>query len=306
MSNISNNNVVVGSTANASEANSKFSDTATATSSIDENNVSYEGIDSAQLKNNYLVVRRGYVDNGVTDATAGIAYSALKNGSAGSGIKPVGHVDTTANSTGLLFDFGTVPLTLKDGDILRLWHSCHLYKHEYGDYIATGGGAYTSGTVKDVMTTFPMWAITPTFSKTGSSSTGFEPFPGWSTQWTRSTSSGGNPIQVQQPGMSGSSYNSRSYGLAVYPLHGVKISSSEMRTRYTGGSTLNYLHKGSDLTVYAMRIFTVGPVIYQRYSSGGVDFLSMTETSTATGANFANVYFSIGHFGFMQMRGGDV
>jgi len=55
-----------------------------------------------------------------------------------------------------------------------------------------------------------------------------------------------------------------------------------------------------------MRIFTVGPVIYQRYSSGGVDFLSMTETSTATGANFANVYFSIGHFGFMQMRGGDV
>ena len=304
MSKISNSNVLVGGSVSASQINNKFSDVATATATIDANNVSYEGIDSTQLKQSYLIVRRGYADNEVTNATSGIAYSMLKNGSVGSGAQAVSHVGSTSGSTGLLLDFSSDPLRLKAGDLLRVWHACHLFKHEWGDYIATGRGAYSSGTVKHVMTTFPMWATSSVFSKSGTATTGFEPFPGWSNQWTRSTMSGGDPIEVQQPGMSGSSYNSRSYGLALYPLHGVKISSSEMRTRYTGGSALNYVHQGSDLLVYGIRVFTVGPLRYERYSSSGADYLSLTEATTAHAANFNNAYFSTGHVGFMQMRGG--
>ena len=304
MSMISNTNVLTGTTVSSSSVNNKFSDVAAATGDIDASNVRYEGIDSAQLKNNYLVVRSGYVHNEVPSSATDTPYSALKDGSLNSGVQAVSHVGSTANSTGLLLDFSSVPLTLQDGDLLRVWHSCHLYKHEYGEYITTGGGAYNN--VDYVFTTFPMLSTVSTFSKSGTSSSGFEPFPGWSDQWNRSTMSGGDPIQIQQPGMSGSAYNSRSYGLALYPLHGTKISSSEMRTRYTGGSTLNYLHKGSSLTVYAIRIFTVGPVFYERYSSAGVDFLSFTEASTAHGAAFSNAHFSYGHVGFMQMRGGDI
>ena len=306
MSKVSNSNVIVGSPVSASSINSKFSDVVTATSSIDENNLSYGAVDSVQLKDNYIVVKRGFVDNDSAGSTT--PYSALKDGSHGSGVQAVSHVGSTANSTGLLLDFSSSPMVLKDGDLLRVWHSLSLYKHEWGDYInpsAGAGGAYTSGSVHYVTTTFPMWATSSTFTASGTG-TGFEPFPGWSTQWTRSTMSGGDPIQVQQPGMSGSSYNSRSYGLALYNLHGVRMSGSELRVRHSGGSTLNYVHQGSDLTIYAIRVFTVGPVHYQRYSSSGVDFLSMTEAATAIGANFRNFYFGRGQIGFMQMRGGSV
>ena len=311
MSKISNSNVLTGDTASSSATNTKFSDVATATSSIDANNVRYEGVDNIQLKDNYLVVRRGYVDNEVTDATAGVAYSALNNGAVDSGLQAVGHVGSTKYSTGMLLDFSSDPLVLKDGDLLRIWHSCHLFNHEYGQMLSIGTGAYTGGLDKHVFTTFPMWSIGPTFSKTASASapsgTGFEPFPGWNTEWT-STMSGSpsSPIQIQQPGMSGSSYNSLTYGLALYPLHGVSISSSEMRVRYTGGSTLNYLHQGSNLTVYGIRIFTLGPVYYDRYTSGSTTYLAFKEASTAIASAFNNVYFSMGHIGFMQMRGGSV
>ena len=55
MSKISNSNVLIGDRADSAATNAKFSDVATATSSIDADNVRYEGIDNTQLKNNYLV-----------------------------------------------------------------------------------------------------------------------------------------------------------------------------------------------------------------------------------------------------------
>ena len=304
MSKISNSNVLTGNPASSSATNTKFSDVTTATGDIDEQNVAYQGVDSGQLKDNYIVVKRGFVSNDTEGSTT--PYSALKDGSYGSGVQAVGHVGSTANSTGLLLDFSSEPMVLKDGDLLRVWHSLSLFKHEWGDYISVAGGAYASGGAHYVTTTFPMWSTNSSFSKTGPTAVGFEPFPGWSTQWTRTTMSGGDPIEVQQPGMSGSSYNSRSYGLALYNLHGVRMSSSELRVRHTGGSTLNYVHQGTDLTVYAIRVFTVGPVHYQRYSSSGADFLSMTEATTAHAAYFNNFYFGRGQIGFMQMRGGKV
>ena len=178
MSKISNSNVLTGDAASASATNTKFSDVATATSSIDANNVRYEGVDNIQLKDNYLVVRRGYVDNEVTNATAGVAYTTVKDGGFASGVQAINHVGSTAASTGLLLDFRSNPLTLKDGDLLRIWHSCHLYKHEYGDFIKVGGGGYSGGIKPYVFTTFPMWSTAPTFSKPGTTIVGFEPFPG--------------------------------------------------------------------------------------------------------------------------------
>ena len=305
MSKVSNSNVSIGSTASSSETNAKFSDVAAATGTIDAGNVRYEGIDSTQLKDNYLIVRRGYVDNEVTDATAGVAYSMLRDGSFGSGAQAVNHVGSTADSTGLLLDFSSNPLTLKDGDLLRIWHSCHLYKHEYGNYIYTPGGGYVGGGTAYLCATYPVWSLTPSFAASGTTPTGFESFPGLSTNWVNTTLGSGHPTMIQQPEYGGS-YNKRGYGLALYPLHGVKIGTSDMRVRYTGGSTLNYQHSGSDLKVYALRIFFLGPVYYQRYNDAGSDFLSFTTSNVATGALFNNAYISHGHVGFMQMRGGSV
>jgi len=304
MSKISNSNVLIGSTASAASANAKFSDVVTATNDIDAANVAYQGIDTKQLKDNYLIERRGYVDNGVTNATAGVAYNMVKDGSFNSGAQAVNHVGSTAASTGLLLDFSSNPLTLKDGDMLRVWHSCHLYKHEYGNFISGAGGSY-AGNVFYACATYPVWALTPAFAASGTTPTGFESFPGLSTSWVNTTLGSSQPIMIQQPDYSGS-YNKRGYGIALYPLHGTKIGTSEMRTRYTGGSTLNYLHSGSDLTVYAMRVFFLGPLQYHRYNYGGADFLSFTASNTSVGANFNNAYISHGHIGFMQMRGGKV
>lgn len=307
MSTITNANVLVGETASSSGTDTKFSDVATATSSIDERNVRYEGLDSVNMTSNFVVVRRGYIDNEVTNATAGIAYSALKAGGANSGVQAVDHVDTTASSTGLLLDFSSFPLTLKDGDLLRIWHSCHLYKHENGNMIS----GYSSGPPASyivspvVMTTFPGIARGPVFGKTGGSLTGWEVFPGWDTAWMNSTDSGSQIKLVNGPA---SSTNSRSYGLAQYPHHGTKISSSEMRVRYTGGSTLNYLHQGSDTLVYGIRVFMYGPVIYNPITpaSSGAASYSFASSTTGAAASVANYYISHGHIGFMQMRGGSV
>jgi len=307
MSTITNANVLVGETTSSSGTDTKFSDVATATSSIDERNVRYEGLDSVNMTSNFVVVRRGYIDNEVTNATAGIAYSALKAGGANSGVQAVDHVDTTASSTGLLLDFSSFPLTLKDGDLLRIWHSCHLYKHENGNMISS----YSSGPPASyiasplAMVTFPGIARGPVFGKTGGSLTGWEVFPGWDTAWMNSTDSGSQIKLVNGPA---SSTNSRSYGLAQYPLHGTKISSSEMRVRYTGGSTLNYLHQGSDTLVYGIRVFMYGSVIYNSIApaTSGAASYSFISGNTAAAANFVNYYISHGHIGFMQMRGGSV
>ena len=309
MSKLSNSNVLINSVASASVVNDKFSDVNTATSDIDANNVAYQGVDTGQLKDNYLIVRRGYVDNEVTSASAGMPYNAVVDGSFMSGSQPIDHVGSTAGSTGLLLDFSSNPLVLKDGDLLRIWHSCHLYKHEYGNLILTANGGYTSpaGSVGHLVAcTYPMWSLRSDWN-TVPAATGFEPFPGWEEKWRQSTwgSAAGEQVQIQQPTYSGT-YNSRCYGLAVYPLHGSKISSSEMRCRYTGGSTLNYQHSGSDLTVYAMRVFFLGPMRYVRYSSSGVDFLAYMSINSSIAANFNQIYFSHGHVGFMQMRGGSV
>lgn len=309
MSKISNSNVLVGSGADAAPTNTKFSDVATATGDIDANNVAYQGIDSGQLKDNYLVVRRGYVDNGVTDATAAIAYPALKAGGANSGVQSVDHVGSTTSSTGLLIDLSSNPLVLKDGDILRIWHSCHLYKHEHGNMI-TG---YSSGppaayvVSQSSMVTFPgiAWGTGgASFGKTGGSLHGWEAFPGWDQNWMNSTDSGQEVKFISGP--SDTTY--RSYGLAKYPLHGAKISSTEMRTRYTGGSALNYVHSGSEVYVWGLRVFMYGPVAYNPLTpaSLGYSSFSMVSSTTAFGALVDNFHISMGHIGFMQMRGGTV
>ena len=309
MSKISNSNVLTGGTATAAEANAKFSDVATATSDIDGDNVAYQGIDANQLKDNYLVVKCGYVDNGVTNATAGMPYNAFVDGTSMTGSQPIDHYGTTANSTGMLLDFSSDPLVLKDGDLLRVWHGCHLYKHEYGNLILVGNGAYVSpaGRVGNaVACTYPMWALRSDWAVIPAAN-GFEPFPGWEEKWRQSTwgSASGEQVQIQQPTYSGS-YNSRCYGLALHQLHGTRISSSEMRVRHTGGSTLNYIHQGSDLRVYAMRVFFLGPMMYIRYTATGVDFLAFRSIGKSTAANFNQIYFSHGHVGFMQMRGGNI
>lgn len=307
MSTITNSNVLVGDVVSSSVIDSKFSDVATATSSIDEKNVRYEGLDSVNMTSNFIVVRRGYIDNEVTDATAGVAYSALKAGGANSGVQAVDHVGSTASSTGLLLDFSSMPLSVQEGDLLRIWHSCHLYKHENGNMISS----YSSGPPASyivspaAMVTFPGIARSSTFGKTGGSLTGWEAFPGWDTAWMNSTDSGSQLKMVNGPT---SSSGSRSYGLAQYPLHGTKISSSEMRVRYTGGSTLNYIHKGSPMLVYGLRVFMYGSVIYNSIApaSSGAASYSFISASSASAANFANYYISHGHIGFMQMRGGSV
>ena len=100
----------------------------------------------------------------------------------------------------------------------------------------------------------------------------------------------------------------RSYGLAKYPLHGTKISSSEMRTRYTGGSTLNYVHSGSEIYVWGLRVFMYGPVAYNPIPPAtlGYDSFSLLSATTGSAALFNNFHISMGHIGFMQMRGGKV
>ena len=298
MSKVSNTNVIVGDTVSTSEVDAKFSDVNTATSSINAENVSYQGVDHMNLKSNYLVVKSGYVDNGVTDATAAMPYSVVKNGSAGSGAQPLSHLGSTASSTGLLLDFRADPLVLKDGDLLRVWHACHLYKHEWGNFLYIKTGAY--GIENLCAATYPMLSYDSNLSTPN-----FLPFPGISGGWMDNTDSGAEKIEIQQPDYSGSD-NYRSYGVALYPLHGTKIGTTEMRVRYTGGSTLNYQHQGSDITIYGIRVFLYAALHYKMQSSGSDGYLAFESSSSTYGTNFNNLYFSHGHIGFMQMRGGKV
>ena len=298
MSKVSNTNVIVGDTVSTSEVDAKFSDVNTATSSINAENVSYQGVDYVNLKSNYLVVKSGYVDNEVTSATAAMSYSVVKDGSAGSGAQPLDHLGSTANSTGLLLDFRADPLVLKDGDLLRVWHACHLYKHEWGNFLYIPTGAY--GIENLCAATYPMLSFDSNLSTPN-----FLPFPGISGGWMDSTDSGAEKIEIQQPDYSGSA-NHRSYGVALYPLHGTKIGTTEMRVRYTGGSTLNYQHQGSDITIYGIRVFLYAALHYKMQSSGSDGYLAFESSSSTHGTNLNNLYFSHGHIGFMQMRGGKV
>lgn len=276
MSRIVNTNFgPAGTTTAAANANTKFTDVATATGAIDESNVRHEGIDRRNLADNFIMVRSAYVDNG--NLGEEFTYS-LSNSHAES--QPVNHAGSPpAAGTGLLVNLSASPVVLKAGDLLRIHHSCMVSSHP--------ADGLDTGVEKFFMATYPEWDIT------SAALTGFVPM-GNLDPAIASDGLGYTVVDLE---------SRSSAGVALYPMNGVRVTSPSTRlvTNRSGFACLQYKHTGADVTVYGVRINVVGPYRYIQNTTGSTFRAWATQTTAATITSFR---MTRGHMSLMQMRGG--
>lgn len=226
MSKIKNNNFVEGTVISSTDVNDKFTDVATATSAINEENVRNEGID-----------RKNISDNGITkewfihqnNATTGTTYA----GQTGASAFAINH------NNDLEISFGASGITLSDGDMLRLQYAVRLESN-----------TFTPGPIsqRHFILVFPAWDIT------SNALANYEVFPdhvdmlqvaGAATNYPIEDAGGGTenytdgycPSQCWTLGSAGTFYTKRT-------LHG----------------SLSYIHSGNDQVVYGIRLYGRGPL----------------------------------------------
>jgi len=144
MGTINNTNVgPAGEIISKSAVNTKFSDVATATGTLDANNVRSEGVDRRTLgaARTEPIVKFDYVDNG---SGAAPVYS----GQTGQGKFEI---------VNLLLNWTSAPVEMKIGDLLRINFTIRLETHNDPNYLANFVAADSSDSVGIIF--YPVWDI---------------------------------------------------------------------------------------------------------------------------------------------------
>jgi len=279
MSTISNDNVGVGATTAAANANSKFSDvaTATATGAVNEDNLRTEAVDRRNISTNPSLVKTAYVDN-QNGTTIG---SLLYTGKTGANDYQVDHDGTTASSDGLEIDWSGAPIPLVANDLLRIHFTIHFKQVDPAG--STGWGTFNP-TVGDQMclVAFPIWDI-------GSS---YESMPG-NADFTTTLSSG-DVISFEETGSTW-----RTKGFAVYGIDGRDSGSLEVYERTMHGC-FNYVHTGATVSIRKIRVNARGFLAYGADASGR--FLGWTAGTNAYGSDTGHDW-GRGQLAAMILRG---
>lgn len=276
MSRIVNTNFgPAGTTTAAANANTKFTGVATATGAIDESNVRHEGIDRRNLDNNYIVVKTAYDDNG--NQSEDFQYN--KSGTHG-GAFEVNHEGSPPSAgNGLEINMSSSPMVIKDGDLVRIYHSTVLSKHD-----GVGFGV-PSALFQWFMVTFPVW------DTTSGSLANFVTLPL-------------HPTALNDPSTSQVNVDleaNKSGGIALYQPFGPDGGGGSVLSRQNGMACWHYKHSGADLTVYGIRINANGP--YKYVQVGGVRGWEQPPLIDAL-VHLGWLKFSHGHVAVVQLRGG--
>lgn len=233
MSRIKNDSFTPGDAITASEVNSKFSDVATATTAINEENVRNEGVDLKNIDDTGIV-KEWYIHQNA--ATAATTYAAVS----GAAAFAINH------DSDLEIDFGASGITLSSGDMLRLHYAVRV----------------ESNTFTGVISQLHLFAIFPAWDITSNALANYEVFPDHADLLPAAGAATNFPIED----VGGGTENYTS-GYAVYPCWGLSVPPDYLHKKTLHGS-LTYIHTGADQTVYGIRLYGRGPLLHYWDAAG--------------------------------------
>ena len=240
MGTISNSNVgPAGQVISTTTVNAKFTDVATATGTIDANNVRSEGVDRRTLAASRTepIVKFDYDDNGTGPA---VTYTGQ-----------TGRVPFEVLI--LILDWTAAPVVMKAGDLLRINFTVRLDTHNDPNYLANFVTADSSDSVGVIF--YPVWDI----------GSGWAVLPNQAT--INSTYVGGTPyIPIN-------STDKRTDSVAWCSMEG--IHGTPIQTDRTIHGSCYILHSGGDETIEKIRINGRGPVAF--HQRGGAASIEMND-----------------------------
>lgn len=296
MSTISTTNFEAGETTNRTDANNKFSAVATATGSINEENVRSEGIDTRQLATHAYSLGRmeplvylSATDNLNSGAIVDTTYSA-QNGTQKFELNGGANPDLVMSFTGLPGNH----LAIASGDLIRIHYTIYLKKHSDSAFASCGDnsvGAGKEGNPADGigLVIFPTWKLTNAGTH--------EMLP--------------NEVNLvnnfgPSAGVTFNNTNAKTDSISFVSMEGESDSGDALTDRMVHGSWSHIATQA--YTVHELRLYGRGPMVYQgdrqlyvptwgadRYASGLMEIPYSGTTFDFTMSN--------GQLSIMVMRG---
>lgn len=251
MSTISTTNFEAGETTNRTDANNKFSAVATATGSINEENVRSEGIDRRTLAT---------VASGRTEPIVFIDYDDRNNSAATTHAAQTGASSVVLSNVAL--DMTSSPVTVKAGDLIRIHYTAMLTSINDGAYATFGaagndGGSRASNPADAIgVVFFPTWQLS-----SGGAFSALTNEANWLSSLTAPA------------GITINNTTAKSDSIAFCSMEGV-LDTNCFPNRQVHGCW-NYKHTGADITLYQIQLNMRGPMVYQ-YTGGNRVFYAPT------------------------------
>tara|TARA_R100000329_G_scaffold52616_1_gene48337 strand:- start:479 stop:1375 length:897 start_codon:yes stop_codon:yes gene_type:complete len=251
MSTISTTNFEAGETTNRTDANNKFSAVATATGSINEENVRSEGIDTRQLTTHAYSIGRmepvvylSATDNLNSGAIVDTTYSA-QNGTQKFELNGGANPDLVMSFTGLPGGH----LAIASGDLIRIHYTIYLKKHSDAGFASCGDNSVGVGKEGNPADGIGL-VIFPTWKLTGAGT--HEMFP--------------NEVNLvnnfgPSAGVTFNNSNAKTDSISFVSMEGEADSGDSWPERMVHGS---WSHVATQAyTVYELRLYGRGPMVYQ-------------------------------------------
>lgn len=255
MAKITNDNIgTPGTATNAATANAKFTDITTATTtSLSNLNVRAQGVDTPNIASTGLIQDFQFYNNSLIPVGGGLPWALVSNGTAA---VPIIDPGVPANIAQISYAGG---LTLEAGDILRIQFTVELERHN----AATVTTPYPDTQASPMAIAFVLWDITD------NTLANFEPLPGRAS--LEAAVAAGNSIIIDNH--NGAQTNYMTDGCAIFSYNCCPI---------TGAPTHGHVHQVSpgmlvyqrpipspNLTVYGIRLFLRGQMIYEQSGAAG-------------------------------------
>jgi len=264
----------------AADVNTKFSAIATATATLNQENVRSEGIDIRQLSNTSPIMKEAiYTEN----AMNGLYYNFTIGTGAGGNWKPAiprpaYHLSygTGGKASDLFYGDGS-PLVLEQGDLLRFHYNFNMYELQIN---AVAADWPLSSTVDRLgMIFFPiLWSTPITTPNTIANASVFPNRIDWySMDFNNPTS-----IPQSDPPSAGGFASERLLddGICFHELAAETISTTKTKPIRRLHGCLNYIHESSTpLTIYQLGVATTPIVSFRHYVAGGFDTRAFTINS---------------------------
>lgn len=306
MSTISTTNFEAGETTNRTDANNKFSAVATATGSINEDNVRSEGIDQRQLAPHVYpggrlepIVYADYTTNCASSITSNTYTDSGSTPTDGTGAFYISHGDGLHLNWTALSGGGVV---VKAGDLIRIHFDIFLEKINDPGYASNGpagpkaGGRLNNRPDPIGILFFPLWKINGAAS--------FTNLTNEADLDNTITAPAGIPFN--------NTANTKVDSVAFCSMEGY-LDTDCFPVRTVHGSW-NYVHTGADITINEIKLYARGPVVYQFDSTSSTRVFHAPVWGTgryannyldipASGASNFNITLGNGHLGAVIMRG---
>ena len=286
MSNITNDNFgPAGSTATVAQVNNKFSDVATATASINEDNVRAEGVDRHTLQGSSSLIHSSYVAN---DGTS-FVYPAMD-----------GTDDVyLSHGGGLEINLVASPLSIETGDLIRIHFAVHLRKHTDSDFVPNLDDTHGPANVDTcglALLLFPVWDTTGTLV--------FTDLPERAT--LTATKVAPSAISID-PAVSPAAY--KTDGVAFYPLTGEDSPPDCNVFKTMHGSAVHIAT--APFSIHRIRIHMRGPLNYQSDGATGANKeLGVVDFTAGPWSSYISLPWDFtmerGHMALTVLRGGNV